>query len=119
VIPPLGPQPDARSVVEPESAARLLLGRNLQPFAPPNTLHAIFADKPARQLEQRRNATVPIAAILTSQGNDRLGQPAFILALRGLITLRASRLMQQMAGPPFTESLFPSVCNGDPPPLGT
>ena len=119
MIPPLGPQPDARSVVEPESSARLLLGRNLQPLAPPNTLHAIFADKPPRQLEQRRNATVPIAAILTSQGDDRLGQPAFILALRGLITLRTSQLMEQTAGPPFTEPLFPSVFNGDPPPLGT
>jgi hypothetical protein len=70
-------------------------------------------------LEQRRNATVPIAAILTSQGDDRLGQPAFILALRGLITLRAPRLTEQPAGPPFAESLFPSVVNGDPPPLGT
>jgi hypothetical protein len=70
-------------------------------------------------LEQRRNATVPIAAILTSQGDDRLGQPTFIRALRGLITLRAPRLMEQTAGPPFAESLFPSVFNGDPPPLGT
>jgi hypothetical protein len=70
-------------------------------------------------LEQRGDATVPIAAILTSQGDDRLGQPAFILALRGMITLRAPRLMEQTAGPPFTESLFPSMFNGDPPPLGT
>jgi hypothetical protein len=81
--------------------------------------NTIFTDKPARQLEQRGDATVPIAAILTSQGDDRLGQPAFILALRGLITLRAPRLTEQAAGPPFAESLFPSVFHGDPPPLGT
>lgn len=105
--------------MEPESSARLLSGRNFQSFAPPDTLHAIFADKPARQLEERGDATIPIAALLTSQGDDRLGQPALILALRGLITLRASRLMEQTAGPPFTESLFPSVFHGDPPPLGT
>jgi len=119
VVLPLGPQPEARSVVEPESSARLLLGRNLQPLAPPNTLHSIFADQPARHSEQRRNATVPIAAILTSQGDDRLRQPIFILPLGGLITLRAPRLIEQTAGSPFTESLFPSVLNGDPPPLGT
>jgi hypothetical protein len=51
VVLPLGPQPDARSVIEPESSARLLLGGNFQSFAPPDALHAIFADKPARQLE--------------------------------------------------------------------
>lgn len=106
-------------VVEPESSAGLLLGRDLQPLAPPDTLHAIFAHKAARHFEQRGDATVPIAAVLTSQGEDRLRQPAFVLPLRGLITLRAARLMEQTAGPPFTESLFPSVLNGDPPPLGT
>jgi len=56
---------------------------------------------------------------LTSQGHDRLRQPIFILPLCGLITLRAPRLVEQTAGPPFTESLFPSALNGDPPPLGT
>jgi len=41
------------------------------------------------------------------------------VALSALIALRATRLMDQTAGPPFTQSFFPSVVNGDAPPLGT
>jgi hypothetical protein len=119
VILPFRSQPDARSVVEPESSARLLFGRNFQSFASPDALHTIFADAPARLLEQSGDATVAVATILAGQCDDGLRQPIFIAALRGLITLRPPRLMDQAAGLPFTQSFLPSVVNGDAAPLGT
>jgi len=119
MIPALRPQPDAGPVIQPESPAWLLSGRNFQTFAFPDPLHTIFADPPARLLQQRRNAPVPEAAVLTGQGDDRLRQAVFIMALRGLITLCSPRLTDQSAGPPFTQAFFPSVLNGEATPLGT
>src|ERR1019366_3742723 len=119
MIPPLGPQPEAASVVEPESSARFLFGRDFQAFTPPDALHAIFADLPPPLLEQRREAPVAVASILAGQGDDDLHQPILIVALRGLIALGSARLMDQAAGSPFTQSFFPSVLNGDATPLGT
>jgi len=119
VIGSLGTQPDARSVVEPQPSSRLLFGRNLQPFPPPDTLHSIFANVPARFFEQRSNAPVAVAAVLTGQSDDRLRQPIFVVALRGLIALCPAWLAHQPARAPFTQSFFPSVMNGNPAPLGT
>jgi hypothetical protein len=39
-------EPDAGSVVEPQAAARLLLGRNFQSFPPPDALHPISPHVP-------------------------------------------------------------------------
>jgi len=105
--------------VEPESSAWLLFERNLQSFAPPDALHPIFAHIPAGLLQQGCNAPIPVAAILTGQGQDRLCQPIFVIALGGLIALGSPRLAHQPACAPFTQSLFPSVLNGDATPLGT
>jgi hypothetical protein len=116
---PLGPQPNAASIVDPQPAAGPLLGGNLQPFPSPDALHAIFADAPARLLEQRRDPPIPEAAILAGQSHDGLRQLIFVMALRRLIALRSSRLPHQPARSPFTQSFFPSVVNGDPAPLGT
>jgi hypothetical protein len=69
--------------------------------------------------EQCRNASIAIAAIFTGQSNDRFGQFIFIAALCRLITLRTPRLIHQTASVPFAQSLFPSMLDGDPTPLGT
>jgi hypothetical protein len=112
-------QPDAASIIEPKSSPRPLLGRNFQSLTTPDALHAIFADTPTGDLEQRSDASVAKAAVLAGQGDNRLREPIFVVSLRGLIALRAARLPHQPAGVPFTQSFFPSVMNGDPAPLGT
>lgn len=119
VIRPFGAQPDAASVVEPQSSARLLLSGNFESFATPDTLHSILACTPARLLPQRRDPPVAVAAVLAGQADDRLPQPVFVVALGGLIALGSPRLMDQAARSPFTPSFFPSVLNGDAAPLGT
>ena len=119
VIGPHRPRSDAGSVVKPQSSARLLLGRNLQAFPPPDALHTIFAHRPARLFQQGRDAPVAVAAVLASQPQHRLCQSVFVVALRRLVTLRSARLAHQPARVPFTASFFPSVLNGDAAPLGT
>jgi hypothetical protein len=119
VIRPLRPQPDAGSVVEPQTTARFLLGRDLQSFPPPDALDPVSAHVPASLLQQGRDPPVAVAAILTGQGDDRLGQLVFVVPLRWLIALGSPRLPYQPAGVPFTQSLVPSVLDGDAAPLGT
>src|SRR5271156_5666687 len=50
----LGPQPDARSVRQPEPAAFGLLIGDLQPLLSPDPLDALVVDEPARLLQQHR-----------------------------------------------------------------
>ena len=105
----LRPQPHTRSIVEPQPPARLLLLRNLQPFATPDALDPVLANLPAISLQQRRDPAVAIASILAGQLHDGLGECIFVFALCQLIALRAAWLVHQPARPPFTHALFLSM----------
>ena len=61
VIAVLGPEPDARAVVEPRAATLRLLGRHLQPLAPPDPLIlSLSKDRRAlRSRSTRHRATGP------------------------------------------------------------
>lgn len=96
-----------------------MFSRNLQAFPSPDALHSIFADFPADLLEQRRDSSIPEAAILTGEGEDRLGEPILVVGLRGLIALRGAPLPDQLAGVPFRDSFVPCVLNGEASPRGT
>ncbi len=78
VIRPLGPQPHARAVIEPEPSPGPLFLRDLQPFATPDALHSIFPHLPACRPQQRRDPPVAVTAILTGQGNNRSRQRIFV-----------------------------------------
>ena len=58
----LRPQPDARSVGQPEPAALGLLMRDLQPLALPDTLDPLVVDCPARLAQQFGDLAIAIAA---------------------------------------------------------
>ncbi len=60
----LQPQPHARSVVEPQPSAWLLLLWNLQPFAAPDALDPVVANMPAGTLQQRRDSAIAVASVL-------------------------------------------------------
>ena len=66
----LGPQPDARSFVQPKPRPFRLPLRNLEPFSAPNTSNALLVDGPVRLMQQRCNAPIAVAAILPCQFND-------------------------------------------------
>ena len=78
-----------RSNVEPQSPARLLPLRNLQPFVTPDALHPVLASPPAVPLQQRRDPEISIASILAGQLHDGLGECILVFALGQLIALRA------------------------------
>jgi hypothetical protein len=64
VIALLRPQPDARSVGQPEPAALGLLMGNLQPLASPDALDPLVVDYPARLAQQRGDLAIAVAPAL-------------------------------------------------------
>jgi hypothetical protein len=109
VIPPLRPQPYAGAVVEPQAATRLLLLRDLQPFAAPYLFHSVFAHVPSGFLQLDGDASISIPAILTGQFDDGPGQRVFLVSLCRLIALRAAWLVNQLARMTLTCPLLPTT----------
>jgi hypothetical protein len=60
----LGPQPNARSVGQPEPAALGLLMGNLQPLTLPDPLDPLVVDYPARLAQELGDLAIAIAAVL-------------------------------------------------------
>jgi hypothetical protein len=112
-------QPDTGPVVQLQPSMRLVLGWDLQPFPPPDVLDPVLAHIPSGLFQQNGNSSVAQPAILTGQCDDRLGELIFVVALRRPIALCSPRLVHQPTRLPFTESLVPSVLDGDAAPLGT
>jgi hypothetical protein len=78
VIALLRPQPDARSVIEPQPAALGLLPWNLQSFAQPDPFDPFVIDQPARIPQQRCDLAVAVAAVLPGKLDDVGSQPLFV-----------------------------------------
>lgn len=78
MIGPLGTEPDARSIVQPEAAPFRLLGGYSQPFPAPDAHHATMTHLPALIFEQRMNASVSVAPILSGQPNNVASEDGFV-----------------------------------------
>src|SRR5277367_4024001 len=100
------PEPHARTIVEPQPSSWLLLLRNLEPLATPDTLHPVFAHLPAGSLEQRRDAAIAVATIFTGQLKNGPGQCIFVLTLCRLVALCAAWLIHQLARTPLTHAML-------------
>ena len=83
VVGPLGPQADAASVAEPQAPPARLFLRYFEPLLLPDALDPRPGHTPALGVEQGRNPTVAVAAVLARQAQDRLGQGRFILPRLG------------------------------------
>ena len=75
----LRPQADTGPVIEPQPASFRLARRDFQPLPPPDTLHPLGIDAPARGPQQRGDAPIAVAAIFASQPDDRRTQRRFII----------------------------------------
>ena len=64
------PQPDARSVVEPQPTSLRLPLRDRQPLLPPDPLHPLVLHPPALDAEHVRDASVAVAAASTRESHD-------------------------------------------------
>jgi hypothetical protein len=90
VIAVLWPQPDARSVIEPQPPAFRLPPWNLQPLAPPEALDPLVIDLPPRPAQELRDLAIAVPAVLPGQGDDVGSQPLLVFrAPRDLALCRA------------------------------
>ena len=94
----LGPEPDARTVVQPEPSTLRLLLRNLKPFTSPDPLNSLVVDVPTKSAEQRGDPAIAIPAILGGQVDDIPGQPFLISGWLQLSTLCCTWLIEDLAG---------------------
>jgi hypothetical protein len=99
-------QPYTRAVVEPQPTSWLLLLRNLQPLATPDTLHAILAHPPAGTLEKHRDPAIPVTAVLAGKLIDRLRECLFVFTPDRAIALRATRLVPKEISPRRMQTPF-------------
>jgi len=74
----LRPQPNARSVGQPEPAALGLLRWDLQPLASPDTLDPLVVDYPARLPQQFGDLAIAVAAVLPGK-LDNIGRETLLV----------------------------------------
>src|SRR4029077_7704586 len=99
VVAALGPQPDARSVTQPQACALRLPGGDLQPLAPPDPLDPLVVDQPAGPAQQFGDLAIAVPAILPGQRDDVGGQLLFIPAAPRDLALRRAMLPERGTGP--------------------
>ena len=63
VVGPLGAQPDARTVVQPQTSPLRLFAGHLQPIAPPQALDPLVVDLPAGVAQQGGDPAIAVTAI--------------------------------------------------------
>jgi hypothetical protein len=99
VVRAFGPQAEARSIRQPEPATLGLLGRNLQPFTPPDPLHPLVVDHPAgRGPQQLGDLAVAVAAVLPGELDDVGGEPFLVIPAPRKLALRRTVLAECCAG---------------------
>jgi hypothetical protein len=94
----LRPQPDARSVGQPEPAALGLLLGDLQPLASPDTLDPLVVDCPARLAQQFGDLAIAIAAVLPSKLDNIGRQTLLVLTTARDLALRRAVLPERRTG---------------------
>src|SRR5664280_1871533 len=101
VVTVLGTQADAGAIVQPQAASLGLTLRYLEPFSPPDALHALGVDVPAGHLQQPRDALVAVAAEGTCQADHGRRERVLVVAQLRLATLAAAMLAESPASTPF------------------
>jgi len=94
----LRPQPDARSVDQPEPAALGLLMGNLQPLTLPDTLDPLVVDDPARLAQELGNLAIAIAAIVLGKLDNIGRQTLLVLTTARDLALRRAMLPERRTG---------------------
>jgi hypothetical protein len=98
VIAVLRPQPDARSVGQPEPAALGLLEGDLQPLASPDALDPLVVDYPARLAQQSCDLAIAIAAVLPGKLDNIGGETLLVLTTARDLALCRAMLPERRTG---------------------
>jgi hypothetical protein len=98
VITVLRPQPDARSVGQPEPASFGLFIGDLQPLASPDALDPLVVDYPARLAQQPCDLAIAVAAVLLGKLDNIGRQTLLVLTAARELALRRAMLSERRAG---------------------
>src|SRR5215471_5228902 len=110
----LRPQPDARSVGQPEPAALGLLMGDLEPLALPETLDPLVVDCPARLAQQFGDLAVAIAAVLPGKLDNIGGETLFVLTTARELALCRAMLPERRTGATLGEHRPAATSQGVP-----
>ncbi len=94
----LRPEPNAGTVVKPQTHSLWLSLRYLEPFTSPYQLDPLGIEHPAFVAQQRRNPAIAIAAILLRQPDDRRHQRLLVGRRYGQLALGRAVLANDLAG---------------------
>ena len=92
------PQPNTRSVFQPEPPLLCLFHWHFQPLSPPQSLDALVVNLPTSISQQRRDPTIAVSTILPGQLDHVGHQPLFVWATDRCFALRGPMLSQDAAG---------------------
>ena len=94
----LRPQPDARSVGQPEPAALGLLMGDLQPLTLPDTLDPLVVDYPARLAQELGDLAIAIAAVLPGKLDNIGGETLLVVTTTRDLALCRAMLPERPTG---------------------
>src|SRR5207247_2181888 len=94
----LRPQPNARSVGQPELAALGLLMGNLQPLTLPDTLDPLVVDYPARLAQELGDLAIAIAAVLPGKLDNIGCETLLVVTTARDLALRRAMLPERRTG---------------------
>jgi hypothetical protein len=94
----LRPQPNARSVGQPEPAALGLLMGNLQPLTLPDTLDPLVVDYPARLAQELGDLAIAIAAVLPGKLDNIGCETLLVVSTAWDLALRRAMLPERRTG---------------------
>jgi hypothetical protein len=119
MVGPLGPQPDAGSVIEPQPTAWSVLLGNLEPLATPDALNPVLAHTPACDLQKSGDPAIAIAPVLRGKDRDGSGEGILVSPDGRDVTLCPAWLADDPAGVALREAvLLSNALNRLPTPFG-
>jgi hypothetical protein len=98
------PQPDARTIVEPEPTAFGLLARNHQALRTPDSLDSLVIHLPPFVVKHARDPRRTVSSIQGGQFDDPLRQRFLVVTNLGKITLGSAWLSEYPASPPLGDA---------------
>ncbi len=99
MIRPVGPETDARTVIQVQPSSFLLTFRDPQAFFTPDAFNPFVIYVPAFRFEQSRYPLIPVPSILQRQASRVLAQQLFVIRFFLLIALNRTDHTERLARP--------------------